>query len=298
MRKADAHVQMKTGRGVIARPRAWLLLPVLVFLAAFYIVPGALIVLIGAGHPPTFDLRPELLSLASWERVVGSTYYLRVLARTIMLGVVVGAIAAVFAYPVAYFLARSTSRFRHILYFLTLVPMAVGMNMITLGWLIILGRHGFINSTLQGLGLISQPLELLYTWNSMIIGLINVLFTFMVLPIAAVLKNIDPSVEQAARNLGANPLRTFIFVTLPLSFEGVAAGFLGVFMQASGAFVMPLLLGGNSNTILPVLIWEQYSVANDRNFAAALSLVLLIVAVAVLVLQMKLTKLNRAAAAP
>ena len=285
---------MKTGKGQIVRPRARLLLPVLFFLAAFYVVPGALILLIGAGHPPSFNVRPELLSYSGWTRAFNSTYYLRVLTQTVLLGAVVGALAAVLAYPVAYFLARSTSRFRPLVYFLTLGPMAVGMNMITLGWLIILGRHGFVNSTLQGLGLISQPLELLYTWNSMVVGLINVLFTFMVLPITAVLKNIDPSVEQAARNLGAGPARTFISITLPLSLEGVAAGFLGVFMQASGAFVLPLLLGGHRNTILPVLIWEQYSVANDRNFAAALSIILLVVAMVVLVLQMRVTRLNRA----
>lgn len=283
-----------TGSGRMTRPRAWLLLPAILFLVAFYVVPGTLMVVMSAGHPPSFNIRPDHLSLTSWQRVFGSTYYLRVLAETVVLGIVVGLVAAVLAYPVAYFLARSTSRLRPLLYLLTLVPMAVGMNMITLGWLIILGRHGFINSTLQGLGIISQPIELLYTWSSLVIGLVNVLFSFMVLPIAAVLRNIEPAIEQAARNLGADPLRTFLFVTLPLSLEGVAAGFLGVFMQATGAFVMPLLLGGHRNTILPVLIWEQYSVANDRNFAATLSVVLLIVAFAVLILQMKVTRLNRA----
>jgi putative spermidine/putrescine transport system permease protein len=283
-----------TDTGTMTRPRGWLLAPALLFLLAFYVVPGALIVLIGAGHPPSFEIRPELLSLASWQKVFRSTYYLRVLGETVMLGIAVGLVAAVLAYPVAYFLVRSKSRFRSVLYFLTLVPMAVGMNMITLGWLIILGRHGFVNATLQGLGLISQPIELLYTWNSMVIGLVNVLFSFMVLPIAAVLRTIEPAIEQAARGLGADPVRTFLYVTLPLSLEGVAAGFLGVFMQAAGAFVMPLLLGGPRNTILPILIWEQYSVANDRNFAAALSLILLVVAFAVLILQMRVTRLNRA----
>lgn len=285
-----AHLAPKRRAGA-TRARGLLLLPLALFLGAFYLVPGLLIVLIGSGHPPSFNLRPELLSFASIERVF-SAYYLRVLVQTIALGIVVGLVTAVLAYPVAYFLARSTSRLRHVLYVLTLVPMAVGMNMITLGWLIILGRHGFVNSALQSIGLISEPIELLYTWKSMVIGLVNVLFTFMVLPIAAVLRNIDPSVERAARNLGAGPVRAFLFVTLPLSIEGVMAGFLAVFMQASGAFVMPLLLGGTSNTILPVLIWEQHSVANDRNFAAALSLVLLVVAMIVLVLQMRLTRLE------
>ena len=104
---------------------------------------------------------------------------------------------------------------RPLIYVLTLIPMAVGMNMITLGWLVVLGRHGFINSFLLQIGVINEPLGLMYTWGAMIVGLTNVQFTFMVLPIAAVLKTIDPSVEQAARNLGANFFRTFLFVTLP-----------------------------------------------------------------------------------
>lgn len=281
---------MTSDTRLAVRPSLALLLPLIAFLAAFYVIPGALILVISAGHPPSFSINRDLLSLTSFERIFSSTYYVRVLLQTVVLGLVVGLITAILAYPVAYFLARSSSRFRNLFYMLTLVPMAVGMNMITLGWLIILGRHGFVNTALQSVGVINQPLGLLYTWPCMIIGLVNVVFTFMVLPIAAVLKNIDPSVERAARNLGATPTRAFLTITLPLSLDGVAAGFLGVFMQTVGAFVMPLLLGGTNNTILPVLIWEQYSVANDRSFAAALSLLLLVSAMLVLVLQMKIAR--------
>jgi ABC-type spermidine/putrescine transport system permease subunit I len=116
----------------------------------------------------------------------------------------------------------------------------------------------------------------------------------MVLPIAAVLKTIDPSIERAARTLGAGPLRTFALVTLPLSLEGVAAGFLAVFMLSSGALVLPMLLGGQGDTILPVLIWEQYSVANNGNFAAMLALVLLFFSLIVLLLQMQVTRMKQA----
>jgi putative spermidine/putrescine transport system permease protein len=269
------------------RPSAWLAAPVLAFLAAAYVVPGLLIVLLAAGHPPRFSVDPQLLGLSVFARVFDSSYYLKVLWETIALSVTVGVVAAIFGYPVAYFLVRSRSRWRNALFYFTLIPMAVGMNMITLGWLIVLGRHGLINSFLQWTGITGQPLELLYTWGSLVIGLTNVLFTFMVLPIATVLKNIDPAVEAAARNLGAGPMQTFLRVTLPLSLEGVAAGFLVVFMLAAGALVMPMLLGGSRNPILPVLIWEQFTVANDRNLAAALALVLLAVALVVLVVQQR-----------
>jgi putative spermidine/putrescine transport system permease protein len=194
-----------------------LLVPVLVFLAAFFLLPGFLIVLMSAGHPPSFAVRPDLFTVANFTRMFGSIFYLKVLGRTLALGLAVGVVAAVFGYPVAYFLVRSSSPFRRVLYFLTLIPMAVGMNMITLGWLVVLGRHGFINSALLWLGIIENPLSLMYSWGALIVGLTNVLFTFMVLPIAAVLKNIDPSIEKAARNLGAGPWRAFLFVTLPLS---------------------------------------------------------------------------------
>jgi putative spermidine/putrescine transport system permease protein len=284
---------MQLGLAKSLQPSRTLLVPVLAFLAAFYLLPGFLVALMSAGHPPSFTLRADLFTPAAFTRMFGSLYYLKVLWRTLALGFAVGAVTAVFGYPVAYFLVRSSSPFRRALYFLTLIPMAVGMNMITLGWLVVLGRHGFINSTLVWLGIIRDPLSLMYSWGAMIVGLANVLFTFMVLPITAVLKNIDPSIEKAARNLGAGAWRTFLFVTLPLSAEGIASGFLVVFMLASGSLVLPMMLGGQGQTILPMLIWEQFSVANDPNNAAALAMVLLVFSLIVLVLQLRVTRLRR-----
>lgn len=284
---------MQASHALTTRPSGILVIPVLIFLTAFYLLPAFLVLLMSAGHPPSFSIRTDLLSAANYERLFNSGYYLKVLVRTVTLGFVVGIVAAVFGYPVAYFLVRSRSQLRPLVYVLTLIPMAVGMNMITLGWLVVLGRHGFINSFLLQIGVINEPLGLMYTWGAMIVGLTNVQFTFMVLPIAAVLKTIDPSVEQAARNLGANFFRTFLFVTLPLSLEGVAAGFLAVFMLTSGALVMPLLLGGQGDTILPVLIWEQYSVANDRSFSATLAIVLLFFSLIILLLQLQVTRMRR-----
>jgi putative spermidine/putrescine transport system permease protein len=284
---------MQESQALTTRPSGILVIPVLIFLTAFYLLPGFLVLLMSAGHPPSFSIRTDLLSAANYERLFNSGYYLKVLVRTITLGFTVGIVTAVFGYPVAYFLVRSKSRLRPLIYVLTLIPMAVGMNMITLGWLVVLGRYGFINSFLLQIGIINEPLGLMYTWGAMIVGLTNVQFTFMILPIAAVLKTIDPSVEQAARNLGADFLRTFLFVTLPLSLEGIAAGFLAVFMLTSGALVMPLFLGGQGDTILPVLIWEQYSVANDRSFSATLAIVLLFFSLIILLLQLQVTRMRR-----
>jgi ABC-type spermidine/putrescine transport system permease subunit I len=164
------------------------------------------------------------------------------------------------------------------------------MNMLTLGWMIILGRNGLINATLSDLGIVSQPLDLLYGWTAVIVGMIHVTFTFMVLPIEAVVRQIDPSVEKAARILGASRLRVMLVIVLPLSLQGIAAGFLIVFLQVCGAFVLPLLLGGQSFTVVPVAIWEQMTVLSDRPFAAALSSCLILISVVVMVIQLRVSR--------
>lgn len=270
------------------------LAPVLVLLAFAYILPGILIVMLSLGHPPRLEIAPALFSLDTYARVFGSDYYRRVLIQTVLLGLGVSTITLILGYPVAYFLARSRSRYRSVLFFLTLIPMAVGMNMVTLGWLVILGRAGFVNVFMQSLGIVDRPVQLMYTWGAIVVGLTHVLFTFMVLPITSVLKDINPHLVSAARSLGASPARAFLLVTLPLSMEGVATGFLIVFMQAIGGLVLPLLLGGQGTVIAPVLVWEQYTAANDREAASALSMVLLATALAVLVLQQYLLRVWRA----
>ncbi len=170
---------------------------------------------------------------------------------------------------------------------MTFTPLAVGMNMLTLGWMIILSRTGFVNSLLTGTGLVAEPLHLLYGWGAVIVGMVHVTFTFMVLPIEAVIRQIDPALEKAARTLGAGKLRTFWEVVLPLSLQGIAAGFLIVFLQVCGAFVLPLLMGGQGFTVVPIAIWEQITASSDRPFASTLSITLILVSLLVMILQLR-----------
>ncbi len=126
--------------------------------------------------------------------------------------------------------------------------------------------------------------------GSIVIGMVHVTFTFMVLPLEAVIRQIDPALEKAARTLGAGPVRTFLSITLPLSMQGVAAGFLIVFLQVCGAFVLPLLLGGQSSSTIPISIWEQITVSSDRPFAAVLSVVLMAASIIVMTLQLRIMR--------
>lgn len=273
-----------------ARPRArtgLLAAPMAALMLAGFLLPGLLMFAssLGAGVRP-FSLQGEL-SWAKYAELAGSAYLWRVLGFTLAVSAGVALVNAVLAYPVAIFLARSRSRLNRLCFLITFTPVAVGMNMVTMGWLIVLGRNGVINSLLSMAGLTSEPLPLVYGMSAVVIGLAHISFTFMVLPIEAVLRTIDPALERAARSLGASRWRTFVDVTLPLSWEGVAAGMLIVFMQSCGAFVIPLLLGGSGTVMLPVSIWETMTVANDRAGGAAIAVALTLIALAILAVQLK-----------
>jgi putative spermidine/putrescine transport system permease protein len=272
------------------RAAAMLLAPAVMIVLAGYMLPCLALVAISVGIPIRWPLSLATFTLQQYSRLALDAYYLRILGSTFVLGLIVATSTAIIAFPVALFLARTRSRLGSFYAVLTFTPLAVGMNMLTLGWMVILGRTGFINSLLIGGGLISEPHQLLYGWGSVIIGMVHVTFTFMVLPLEAVLRRIDPGLEKAARILGAGPIRTFVAITLPLSLQGVASGFLIVFLQVCGAFVLPLLLGGQSTSTIPISIWEQITVSSDRPFAAVLSVVLIVTSILVMIVQLRVTR--------
>ena len=251
-----------------------------------YILPGVLTVAVSLGSP--YGAWPQgVLDFSKYTHFAHDSYFWRVLSFTLGVSAAVAVINAVLAYPMALFLARSRSRWTGFCYLVTFTPLAVGMNMLTIGWLIMLGRTGVINSALMGAGLISEPLPLAYGVSAVVIGLAHISFTFMVLPLESVLRGMEPNLERAALSLGAPRWKVFATITLPLSWEGLAAGMLIVFMQSCGAFVIPLLLGGSSTVMLPVAIWEQMTVANDRAAGAALSIILTAIALTVLAVQLR-----------
>ncbi|MGX9391886.1 ABC transporter permease [Nitrobacteraceae bacterium UC4446_H13] len=279
--------QSSTDLGQLAR--IVLLLPATVIVVVGYVLPSLVLAALSLGIVPgNWSLSHATTS--HYARLLGDIYYLRVVGYTLFLGVVVSVLTAILAFPVGYYLARSRSRLTSLYAVLTFTPLAVGMNMVTLGWMIILGKTGFINALLLQTGAVKDPLQLLYGWGAVIVAMVHVVFTFMVLPIEAVVRQIDPSLEKAARILGAGPIRTFVEVVLPLSLPGIAAGFLIVFLQVCGAFVLPLLLGGQGFTLMPIAIWEQITVSFDRPFAATLSVTLILISIVVMLLQMRIMR--------
>jgi putative spermidine/putrescine transport system permease protein len=262
---------MRRGR---AATYALLAPPLAVFLGLYLLPLANLFVLSFFG----FDRVTGTLggaTLVNYTKVLGDPFYLEVLWRTMRLGLLTTATALVLGYPVAYVLARARGRRRAYLMLGILAPLLVSVVVRTFGWLVILGPNGLVNSTLMTLGLVSEPVRLLYTETAIVLGLTHVFLSFMVLSIAASLDRIDPVLLRAAQNLGANDRQAFLRIILPLSLPGVAAGCLIVFTLATSAFITPALLGGPRVKVMSFLAYQQSLLLSDWPAGGAIAFVLL-----------------------
>jgi putative spermidine/putrescine transport system permease protein len=198
-----------------------------------------------------------------------------VLWTTIEVSLICTLISLIGAFPVALFLARTQSRFKSLLIMLVVLPLLVGNVVRAAGWIVTLGTKGVINTLLIKLGIIDQPLQLLYTTGAVVVGIVAVVLPYMILTLQSVLEAIDPSLEEAALNLGANRRKAFLRVTLPLALPGVAAGTALVFILCMNAYATPVLLGGPSFHMMAPVLYDQIAQASNWPFGAALAFVLM-----------------------
>jgi putative spermidine/putrescine transport system permease protein len=227
---------------------------------------------------------PTALTLEAYRTVLGDAYFLRIIGRTFMLSLVVTVITAILGYPLAWFLVRSQSKWKHLVFLAVISPLLVSIIVRTIGWTIILGNEGMINAALVGLGIVKEPVQLMQSFWSVVVGMVHVLMPFMVLSISTVLGKIDTSYAEAAKVLGANPARTFLKITLPLSIQGIMAGSIIVFCLTAGAYVTPVMLGRGKVSLLAVNIQEQMVVLVDWPTGAAVAMVLTVGTLAALLL--------------
>ena len=256
------------------------LAPIVLVLLVFFVGPLLLNVgeslKLGRGGP----------TLAEYGRILGDSYYLQVIAQTLGLGLAVSAICAVLGYPLAYAIARLSGTAKALLIFAVVMPLLVNVVVRSYGWMVVLSGAGLLNWVLGGLGL--PRLELMYSWTGVVIALVHVLLPFMVLSIAGSLEMLDPRLGEAALVLGASPARVFRHVTLPLSLEGLVTGMILCFTLTIGSFVTVMLLGKTSTMVMPLLIYQQLTVASDWPFAAAMGVTLLVIVTAALWAQARL----------
>jgi putative spermidine/putrescine transport system permease protein len=263
---------------------ALFILPSALLFALFFFLPIGLMAVMSllTGNPvvaPHVDITTR-----HYARIIEDPYYLEVIWTTIRIGLWTTLISLLIGYPLAHWMARIRSRAGHALLLMAvLAPMLTGIVVRTFAWMALLSDKGVINQTLISLGLITQPLQLMYNETGIIIGLVHIYVPFMVLTLTGVIGRIDERLEQAAENLGASPLRAFVEVTLPLSLPGILAGSLLVFALAISAYVTPILLGGFQIMTLPILIYQQISANFNVGFAAALGIVLLMISLGLVI---------------
>jgi putative spermidine/putrescine transport system permease protein len=216
--------------------------------------------------------------------------YTRTLLRTLWMSAIVTATCVVVGYPYAYLMTIVSPMWRKLLIFFVLVPFWTSLLVRTYAWTVLLQDTGVINSALIHLGIVDEPVSLIRTTTGVVIGMSQILLPFLVLPLYANLRSIDPSLMRAAGNLGARPVVAFWRVYFPLSLPGVAAGALIVFIYALGFYITPALLGDASNAMLSELIVTQVSQLFNFGFGSAMATVLL---VAVLLLVGVLARVSR-----
>ncbi len=259
-------------------------LPAVAFLLIFFAAP----LLRNAMASVDGDGTTFTAYFANYARLLSDAYYAGVVLETLKVSVIVTLMCVVIGYPVAFFMVRYAGRWNTVIIFCLIAPLLTSIIMRTFGWEVLFARKGLVNVWLMNWGVIERPTDLLRKPISVYIALAHVLSPFMVLSITAVLQGADRRLEEAARVLGAGPVRTFLNVTWPMSMEGVVTGSILVFVLTNGSFLAMLLLGDGSVTTLALLIYQQFNLTQDVGFASAMGNVLLLIALIGLFLQTKL----------
>ena len=235
----------------------------------------------------------EQLSAAHYLRLVEEESYRRIFWATFEIAAVVTVLAALLGYPLAYWLSRLPERWANFGLVLVLVPFWTSLLVRTYAWLVLLQRRGLVNQGLLALGLVDEPLRLVHNWTGTVIGMLHILLPFLVLPVYASLRAIDPAYLAAAASLGASPVRAFWTVFFPLSLPGLLAGCLLVFVLALGFYVTPAILGGGRVLMVAMKVQENAGLYLDWGAASALAVVLLLATLALFALLARLVPLER-----
>lgn len=251
-----------------------LLLPAYLWLGLFFLLPLLIIVYYSLTVRTPLGGSAPVLTFEHYARL-WDPLYARILWRSLWLAAATTAITIVLAYPFAFALARAPKRWKNLLLILAVIPFWTNFLVRTYAWMVILRSNGLINSALMSLGLIEHPMSLLYTPGSVLLGLVYGFLPFMILPIYAAIDRLEPSLLEAAADLGARPWQTFWRVTLPLTAPGIAAGVLLVFVPALGMFVIPDLMGGAKVSLIGNMIQNQFLGARNWQFGSAASVVLM-----------------------
>ena len=272
--------EMLWQRFTVAIPYVWLLV--------FFLAPFAIIMKISTADPiigqppftPTFDDAGAFLATAdNFKFLLTDKLYIITYLKSVFMAATATILCLLLGFPMAYGIARAGSAARSILLLLVILPFWISFLLRVYAWMGLLNNHGVINNFLMWLGIIDQPLQLMYTDFAIYIGLVYSYLPFMILPLYAILERMDLDLVDAALDLGARPSQAFRDVTWPLARPGVIAGCLLVFIPAMGEYVIPYLLGGPESLMIGRVLFDEFFVNRDWPLASSVAIVLLMLLV-------------------
>jgi putrescine transport system permease protein len=274
-----------TGRSlVVAVPWLWLLL--------FFLIPFVIVLKISfadtrLGVPPYTDLiewgesnyLQLKLNIGNYLFILEESLYFKAFISSLKVAAISTLFCLLIGYPMAYGIARADASWRNTLLLLIILPFWTSFLVRVYAWIGLLRNNGLINNVLMGLGIIDEPIVMMQTDFAMYVGIVYSYLPFMILPLYANLEKHDNTLLEAAVDLGATPLRAFLRITLPLSFPGVVAGSMLVFIPAVGEFVIPRLLGGTNSLMIGRVLWDEFFLNRNWPMASAVAITLLLVLV-------------------
>jgi len=283
-RRKQGEEQTRWLRAALTVPYLWLLL--------FFLAPFVIILKISVADPlvalPPFT--PFLdWAAQGWDRIhvtldnylflFRDHYYAIIYLSSIKLAAISTLLCLALGYPMAYYIVRQPPRRRNMLLLGIILPFWISFLLRVYAWIGLLNSKGLINTFLLWLGVIDQPLELIYNDFAVYLGIVYSYLPFMILPLYANLEKMDLDLQDAAADLGARRWRVFVDVTLPLSVPGIIAGCLLVFIPAIGEFIIPALLGGSDTLMIGRALWDEFFINRDWPVASAVSVILLLILV-------------------
>jgi putative spermidine/putrescine transport system permease protein len=260
-------------------------LPAFMLLFFFFLAPVAAL-LLRSLTDPSFGLQ-------NYAEIFATTTYARVISNTFIVAGLVTLVSLMLGYPVAWMLAIMPKHWANLIFSIVILSMWTNLLARTYAWMVLLQRTGVINKTLMNLGVIDQPLQLVNNLVGVTIGMVYIMLPFIILPLHATIRNIDPALLNAASLCGANRWQSFCRVLLPLSMTGAAAGALMVFVMSLGYYVTPSLLGGTANMMLAGMIAQLIQSLLKWGLGSAAAFILLVVTLIIYAVQVRVLEASK-----
>jgi ABC-type spermidine/putrescine transport system permease subunit I len=264
--------------------------PAVLTVVCFFFVPILALLKISFYHFVSMGVFQPAFSFEWYAKFLTDSFYVNIILFTLKIASLVTIISLIAGYPVAYYVVRSSGIKKIIYLLLIIIPLWTNLIVRIYGWFVILGENGFVNTILLGIGIIHQPLSMVFCSFSVVVGLLDEVFPWIILVLISVMEGIDWSMIEAARDLGANRFKSFYEVTFKISIPGIAIAGLFSFVWSFGDYAVPSLLGSSAQRTISIEVADQILTNLNWPFGASIAFILLSISVFVLIISNRLSQ--------